>query len=132
MRKKYEFSPTRVLTVTGTAHKWYMCDIFEKGSTDEICHVSHREKNEFEAIRDTMMIALEHRQSVKDQIQDGLKPRDENYNVISQNMNNRLDPLIQMGEKFYDKYGNEIEGRIVPENDCEGYSFNVQTTGLND
>jgi hypothetical protein len=82
MSKKYEFSPTRVLTITGTNHNWYMCDIFEESSDDEICHVSHREKDEFEAIRDTIMIALEHRQTVKSRFQEGLNLRDENYNVI--------------------------------------------------
>lgn len=80
--KQYEFSPTRVLTVTGTAHKWYICDIFEKGSTDEICHISHRDQDEFEAIRDTIMIALNHRQKVRSMMRDNLKPRDEMYNVI--------------------------------------------------
>lgn len=82
MTKKYEFSPTRVLIVTGTAHKWYMCDIFERGSNDEICHVSHKDKDEFEGIRDAIMIALDHRQSVKQEIHDGLQDRNKNYEVI--------------------------------------------------
>jgi hypothetical protein len=58
MAKKYEFSPTRVLTVTGSAHKWYMCDIYEKGNPDDVAHISHRDKDEFERLRNCAMKAF--------------------------------------------------------------------------
>lgn len=56
--KKYTFSETRTLQVTGSAHKWYMCDIYEEGNKDDVAHISHRNYDEFIRLRNAAMSAF--------------------------------------------------------------------------